>query len=146
MKIKTDTLKEFKDATFLILKKVKQNKKGATTLLLYGDLGAGKTTMSKQIGKIFGVKKTMNSPTFTIIKKYDLKDKNYKKLFHIDAYRLESYKEMEKLHFKEIIENPEHLVLIEWPEKILKILPPKTNKIHISHADEGRVIEVVYSK
>lgn len=121
----------------LILKKIKPSKTKATAILLSGDLGAGKTTMSQQIGKIFGIKKTMSSPTFVIMRRYMLKEKAFENLFHIDAYRLESEKEITKLGFKEIISNPKNLVLIEWPEKIKKALPKKATKISIKHLEKG---------
>lgn len=56
-------------------------------ILLKGDLGAGKTTFTKALGKALGVKKVINSPTFTILKSYKMKDQRM--LYHIDAYRLE---------------------------------------------------------
>lgn len=127
----------------LILKKIKPSKTKATAILLSGDLGAGKTTMSQQIGKIFGIKKTMSSPTFVIMRRYMLKEKAFENLFHIDAYRLESEKEITKLGFKEIISNPKNLVLIEWPEKIKKALPKKAIKVLIKHLEKGREIEVL---
>lgn len=141
MKIKN--LTEFKKAVENIFKKIKINKKEATVILLSGDLGAGKTTMTQIIGKKLGIKKTIQSPTFVLIRKYKLKNKDYEFMFHIDAYRLESEKEIEKLNFKEIISSPKNLVLIEWPEKISKILPKKVKKIKIKHIKEGR--EIIFS-
>ncbi|HRH30452.1 MAG TPA: tRNA (adenosine(37)-N6)-threonylcarbamoyltransferase complex ATPase subunit type 1 TsaE [Candidatus Paceibacterota bacterium] len=143
MLIKTKSLKEFEGVALGFAKKLRPNTQGATVVLLSGDLGAGKTTMTQVIGKNFGVEKVMQSPTFMIIRNYELKINNFEQLFHIDAYRLESEKEIEKLGFQEIISNPKNLVLIEWPEKIKKILPRKVFKISIEHINEKeRLVEI----
>lgn len=140
MKIKTKNLKDFKIATEKIFTKIKPNEKGATVVLLSGDLGAGKTTMTQIFGKILGVKKTIASPTFVIMRSYKLKTKDHRLLIHIDAYRLDSGKDIEKLGFKEIIKEPKNLILIEWPERIKKILPQNSYKIFIKHLEKGREI------
>lgn len=127
----------------MVFKKLRPNTQGATVLLLSGDLGAGKTTFSQRVGMKFGIEKTMPSPTFVLIRRYELKNKLFENIFHIDAYRLESEKEIEKLGFEEIVKNPKNLVLIEWPEKIKKILPKKVFKISIEHINEKeRLVEV----
>lgn len=143
MLIKTKNLKEFESVALGFAKKLKTNTQGATVVLLSGDLGAGKTTMAQIIGKRFGVEKLMQSPTFVIMRSYKLEDKFFELLVHIDAYRLESEEEIEKLGFQEIISNPKNLVLIEWPEKIKKILPRKVFKISIEHINEKeRLVEI----
>ncbi len=87
---------------------------------LYGDLGSGKTALTKSIAKILGVTEEVTSPTFVIAKFYKGKDKQ---LVHIDAYRLEHFSELESLGFKEWCADPKNLVIIEWPEKVKEILP-----------------------
>ena len=114
----------------------------ATILGLYGELGAGKTTLTQNIAKALGVKEKVLSPTFVIMKIFDLKNPNFKKLIHIDAYRLEDSKELSVLGWNEIINDPTNLVLIEWPEKVADIMPPHT-QINLSHIDEtSREIEI----
>lgn len=113
------------------------NKKLATIICLHGDLGTGKTTFSQFVAKNLGVKRKVNSPTFVIMRRYDLKHKNFKNLFHLDAYRLKNHKELLVLGWKEIISKPENLILIEWPENVIKAIPKKHHKIHISHTKEG---------
>lgn len=147
MLIKTKNLKEFESVALGFAKKLRANTQGATVVLLSGDLGAGKTTMTQIIGKRFGVEKLMQSPTFVIMRSYKLEDKFFELLVHIDAYRLEaeaeSESEIEKLGFQEIISNPKNLVLIEWPEKIKKILPRKVFKISIEHINKKeRLVEI----
>ncbi len=112
-------------------------KNKATVVGLYGELGTGKTTFTKSVAKILGIKSKVNSPTYVIMKSYKLKGKSYKNLFHIDAYRLKNEKELLHLGWNEIIENKEHLVFIEWPENVIKALPKKHHQIHITHTKEG---------
>ena len=126
-------IKETNEIAKEFLNKLKPVKSGATVVGLYGDLGAGKTTLTQAIGRLLKIKRKLNSPTYVIIKNYELQTTNYKKLFHIDAYRLKNEKELQQLGWDEIISNKEHLVFIEWPENIIKIMPKKHHEIHISH-------------
>ena len=69
--------------------------------------------------------------------------KDYKLLFHIDAYRLKDYRDLIPLGIKEIIADPQNIVLIEWSERVRRILPRKHTKIHIDHISESsRKIEI----
>jgi len=135
--------KETNEIAKEFLVKLSPLEKSATVVGLYGELGTGKTTFTQFIAKELGIKKKINSPTFTIMKRYALKNKNYKNLFHIDAYRLKNEKELPHLGWEEIIENKEHLIFIEWPENIIKAMPKKHHQIHISHTKEGhRKLEI----
>lgn len=95
----------------------------ATTVGLYGELGSGKTTFMKYLAKAFGVDEIIQSPTFVIEKIYELENKNFQHLIHIDAYRLEKAEEMLNLGWSEIIADPKNLICVEWPEKIAEIMP-----------------------
>lgn len=112
-----------------------KNKSGAGALVvgLKGELGAGKTTFVQAVAKQLGIKSKIASPTFVIMKKYTLKGKNHKFLFHLDAYRLKNEKELIHLGWQEVISNPEHLVFIEWPENVKKAMPKMSKFINISH-------------
>lgn len=88
---------------------------------LSGNLGAGKTTFSKEIAQILKVEESVTSPTFVIQKTYITKDAEIKKIVHIDAYRLESDRELEALQFKNTVEQMNTVVLLEWPEKVPEI-------------------------
>lgn len=90
----------------------------ATTVFLSGDLGAGKTTFVKVLAKEFGITEDLMSPTFVILKRYDIKGAVFKNMIHIDAYRLKSYEELVKIKFPEYLSNAENLILIEWPEMV----------------------------
>lgn len=118
-----------------ILEKLEESKK-ATILSLRGDLGAGKTAFVKSLGKALGVKDNITSPTFVILKTYKLKAKTYKLLHHIDAYRLETEKELEVLGWSEIIKDPKNLIAIEWPENVPGLIPNSAVKIFFEFIDE----------
>lgn len=124
--------------TFIdIILKDKKKTKGALVVALSGDLGAGKTAFTQAVAKYLGVKDKIKSPTFVIMKNYELRITNYKKLFHIDAYRLKNEKELLHLGWEEIVGNKEHLVFIEWPENVKKVIPPDARFINISHEKNG---------
>jgi tRNA threonylcarbamoyladenosine biosynthesis protein TsaE len=97
--------------------------KEATVVGLYGDLGSGKTAFTKALAQTLGVTETVPSPTFIIMKSYELEAKSFKFLYHIDAYRLESGIEIEKLGWNDIVKNPENLIIVEWPERIKEVMP-----------------------
>jgi len=108
-------------------------KRAATVLALEGELGAGKTVLVKALGRALGIKKPMTSPTFVLMKCYKLKTINYKLLYHIDAYRLKDHQDLEALGIKEILKEPGNLVLIEWAERVKKLVPKNAVWIHIDH-------------
>src|SRR3989344_336217 len=101
----------------------------ATVIALQGDLGAGKTAFTQEVGKILGVKENMHSPTFVIEKIYQIDWSGFKNLIHIDAYRLEKDSELLHLGWEEIVKETENLVLVEWPENVLGIIPHDAKKI-----------------
>lgn len=115
--------------------KVETNQR-ATVVGLHGDLGAGKTTFVQAIGRALGIKDRITSPTFVLIKNYAIPQigkaspRQWKKLVHIDCYRLEKLEELGKLSWSELIADQSNLILIEWPERVEKILPAETIKIN----------------
>lgn len=116
-----------KIAEFALGKKTR----GALVLGLSGELGSGKTRFAKGFIRAFGIKKPVTSPTFVLAKRYPAKNKRV--VFHIDAYRVKNMKELSHFGFKEIIANPENIVLVEWPERISSALPKNTYSISFSH-------------
>ncbi len=98
-------------------------------ILLTGDLSAGKTTITKGIGKSLGVTKIINSPTFTIVKEYHGRIS----LYHLDLYRLEGLNQDYDL--EEYI-NGDGVCVIEWPYQIEEILPKEYLEIHLERIDE----------
>lgn len=110
-----------------------------TVITLTGDLGAGKTTFTKGIGRGLGVKKVINSPTFTIVKVY----RGKLPLYHFDAYRLEDNDS--ELGFEEMFESG-GISVIEWPQFIEDILPEERLDIEILKNEDNSRSFVFYPK
>jgi tRNA threonylcarbamoyladenosine biosynthesis protein TsaE len=104
----------------------------ATVVGLQGDLGAGKTHFAQNLGKVMGVER-MPSPTFSIMNIYPVEWQGFKKLIHIDAYRLESEDELAKLGWAELLADPANLILVEWPERVEGLMPKEAKRIHFKH-------------
>ena len=147
MKIKFNKKDISKVSEKILDKSIKTKTNKAMILALSGDLGAGKTTLTQEFAKQLGIKENIVSPTFVIMKIYEIRknfipEPNFKKLIHIDAYRLESYNELLKIGWEEIIGNKDNLVIIEWPEKVKDIIPLDVFNINLIHINEmTRLIE-----
>ncbi len=115
----------------------KKDIKKATIVALSGELGSGKTHITKAIAKEFGIKEKVLSPTFVLMKRYKIKNnEKFDNLIHIDAYRLEKESEIEQIGFKKMEDSSKNLILIEWPEKIYSYLPKNCLKISLEHIDD----------
>jgi tRNA threonylcarbamoyladenosine biosynthesis protein TsaE len=136
------TKEDTKDLAKEILQKIQETKKDTATVLgLYGNLGAGKTTLTQCIADELSVKERVLSPTFVIMKIYQIDFVGFKNLVHIDAYRIENIKEILHLGFEEIIKNKENLVIVEWPERIIDVMPEHIKvKMEIVTEDERKVL------
>lgn len=97
--------------------------KRAVVVGLQGELGAGKTAFAKGFAKGLGLKEEMKSPTFILMRAFMI-PRTPKHFFHFDAYRIKSAKEFSGLGFKKLLKNPFHIILIEWSERVKKLLPP----------------------
>lgn len=91
-------------------------KNTATIVFLKGDLGSGKTTFVKNLCLFLNIKVDIHSPTFVIMKVYDFLYLDYKKMIHIDAYRLKSFNDLATLKIDEYIRDRDNVVFIEWPD------------------------------
>jgi tRNA threonylcarbamoyladenosine biosynthesis protein TsaE len=141
--MKVGSIAEMKKFASDFLRKISPSK-NAVVVGLRGDLGSGKTTFVQQIANILGVKEIVTSPTFVIQKKYSLFNQKFKKLVHIDAYRLEDSHELEVLRWKHTNSDPSNLVLIEWPDRVKEIMPDELIVIRFDYIDENiREIKVI---
>jgi tRNA threonylcarbamoyladenosine biosynthesis protein TsaE len=106
---------------------LKLDRKNFRILALRGDLGGGKTTFLQGFAKGLEIKEKILSPTFVIMKKFEIKNKKskFKYFYHLDCYRIKKTEEILKIGFKEIISDFKNIIAIEWAEKIKKILPKK---------------------
>lgn len=122
---KTNSAKETQKLAEKIAKEFK-NKGGIIALI--GDLGAGKTTFVQGFAKTLGIKDKIISPTFVLIRQHKIPRSN-KILFHLDLYRLNSLNEALQIGIEDLLKS-EDFILIEWAEKINKLLPKKTYYIN----------------
>jgi tRNA threonylcarbamoyladenosine biosynthesis protein TsaE len=115
---------DFNPVIVAVLQKAAQNSEVASLVTLTGDLGAGKTTFTGQLAAYLGVTQPVVSPTFGIMKSYELEaHPDFDRLVHIDAYRIEDISEVGPLRFAELFQTPRTLICLEWPERIAAILP-----------------------
>lgn len=116
---------------------------------LTGDLGSGKTTFVQAFLRSLGVRGRITSPTFIFVKGYALKKNKgeYKKAYHIDAYRVQKPRDLLHVGFREIVHSPRHIVLVEWADKLKKVMPKNTKWIKFEHMrGSRRSIKVGWSK
>ena len=120
---------------FLALRRNQGENSHAAVFGLSGNLGGGKTTFLQGFAKGFGVKNKILSPTFVIMKKFQIppipknrrpSDLWYKHFYHFDCYRFDKPGDILELGWKAIISNPKNIVAVEWPGKIKKVLPKST--------------------
>lgn len=127
----TKTAQETKDFG----KKLATELQGGEILCLFGDLGAGKTTLVKGIAEGMGIKNDITSPTFTLMNVYK-GNKNI--LAHIDTYRLKDEQELVEIGAEDYLGRPNVIAVVEWPEKIAGLLAGKKVKnIFIEHSGEN---------
>lgn len=111
--------------TQTIAQKLAQKLKEGAIIALTGPLGAGKTTFAQGFAQKLGIKQHLLSPTFVLMREYEIPGNKSGKLFHIDLYRLENIQNIESLGLPEIFANPKNIILIEWAEKLGELLPQK---------------------
>lgn len=110
------------------------NSKGLLTLS--GNLGSGKTTLSRGIIQSYGHIGAVKSPTYTLVEPYEIGDK---RIYHFDLYRMEDPEELEFIGLWDYLAE-EALIIIEWPEKACGILPPADLVIQLDKQEQGRKI------
>ncbi|NLY71682.1 MAG: tRNA (adenosine(37)-N6)-threonylcarbamoyltransferase complex ATPase subunit type 1 TsaE [Clostridiales bacterium] len=116
--------------------------KADTVIALIGDLGSGKTALTKAIAKGLGIEQQVTSPTFTIIQEYS---GGRLPLYHFDVYRLEDEEDMYELGYEEYFYG-DGVCVIEWADQIKGLLPKNTIYINIyygSHENE-RIYTIEY--
>lgn len=111
---------------------------GGEVIGLIGELGAGKTVFTKGLAAGLGVKENVNSPTFVLMKIYEIRDPRsiIRNLIHIDAYRLAKPEELSAIGAPEYFGRPDTVAIIEWADKIRSVLPDKFVLITIMAKDK----------
>ena len=113
-----------------------------TIVALIGDLGSGKTTFAQGFAEGLDIYESIVSPTFKLVSEYD---GGKCKLIHVDTYRLDSVEEFLNICGEDIIRTPGAIILIEWADKIIDILPPETVQIdflRISKIENERELSI----
>ena len=130
-------------------------KDGPCVIGLSGELGAGKTTFAKNFAKALGVKETVKSPTYILMRKHEIrnpksetnskfKKNKFKTLYHLDVYRINNTKEILDLDWKDLIKDKNNIILVEWAENIKKAFPKTHFWLNFEHAEKNkRKIEVL---
>ena len=113
-----DGISELRDAAKEINDLIDES--GCTIILLRGDMGAGKTTLTKELCAVRGVSDAVTSPTFALINEY--KDAEENSIYHFDFYRINDIKEVMDLGYEAYFYSGD-LCLVEWPEKIEELVP-----------------------
>ena len=119
-------LSEIEKASNFVLKNVNRD-----VILITGEVGTGKTTLIKEYCKLIGVEEIVNSPTYTLINEYQNKSG---KIVHMDLYRVENINEINELGLFEYLDK--NIVIIEWPEIIIKMIDIKYSLINITFINE----------
>ena len=121
---------------------------------LAGDLGAGKTTLTRYWLQALGHTGAVKSPTYTLVEPYSIEqnDGSVKPVYHADLYRLQDPEELSFIGFDEYLDEPNALVIIEWASRADSYLPPPTLFIDMTQAtstdkdNESRQVELRLSK
>ena len=152
------TITNSEKETYVLAKKYAKNLKGGAVLGLIGNLGAGKTVFIKGLAQGLGLKKNITSPTFVIMKVYPVKSRSarilpkakllngaysikkgkIKNLVHIDAYRLKKGQDLIAIGAQEYFSRPETITVIEWADRVKKVLPKRTKYIKIKILEDNK--------
>ena len=137
MKKLVQTLAELEAEAEQFIRTLAPSQRGATLVTLSGELGAGKTAFVKAVAKACGVEETVTSPTFVLEKIYALSGQPFKRLVHLDAYRLENGADLAPLGFDELMRDSGNLVVLEWPERVSDALPAPAVRIALTANPDG---------
>lgn len=120
------------DATTRLGARIAGGLKSGDAVALWGDLGAGKTTLARAILRALGVTDDVPSPTFTLVQSYETRPR----IAHFDLYRLKNAREMEELGFEDAL--ADGAVLVEWPERAPEALPPEALHVRLKQENGAR--------
>jgi tRNA threonylcarbamoyladenosine biosynthesis protein TsaE len=137
-------LKTYKAASLVELKTIAENLiadlGNNKVVAFYGEMGVGKTTLIKELCKVLEVDDVASSPTFSIVNEY--MSKSGKAIYHFDFYRIEKEEEVYDLGYEDYFYS-DCFCFIEWPEKILNLIPENIVKVSIDLDDENnRLISI----
>lgn len=140
------------DETQNVAENLAKNLEDTKFLALFGNLGSGKTTFVQGFAKGLGIRQRIISPTFIIVREHKIGIKNeelpaspklkrgerIKNFYHIDLYRVQTPHDIEGLGLKEIFNDQNNIVAVEWAEKIKNILPEERIELYFENLEENR--------
>lgn len=115
---------------------------GATVVALVGELGSGKTTFTQGFLRALGVRGTITSPTFILMRPHRITRGGFKRAIHVDTYRLKDSHSLAALGFKEILKDPANVIIIEWADRVRRILPKNTMWATLKHGKRENEREI----
>ncbi len=126
--------------TELLGEKIADRLKKGTVIALIGELGTGKTAMTKAIAKGLGITENVNSPTFTLVQEYYSGKLPF---FHFDVYRVDAIDELDVIDFNEYFYS-DGICVVEWADLIEEELPDEAIRVFIEYAKEedSRIIKI----
>lgn len=110
---------------------------GARVVALSGELGAGKTQFAKAIAASLGITANVTSPTFLIMKSYPVTQGPFRRLYHLDCYRVGEAAEVRALGWDAIVADAQNLIVVEWAERIAELLPPSALRLRLEISGEN---------
>ena len=130
------------EETGRIAQEVAKSLQGGEVLALSGNLGAGKTVFVKALAKAMGVEENITSPTFVLMKVYDVEVGKIRRIVHVDCYRLEGQEDLADIGLSDYLAFDNSVVVIEWADKIIN-LPDSTIKIKIENLEGDKRIIII---
>ncbi len=131
-----NSVTELKDVSVALLQQLQD----IQVVAFDGQMGAGKTTFIQQTLKAMGIEGLEGSPTYSLINEYD--SPFYGKVYHLDLYRLNSIEEIYDIGIEELLYQ-KSICFIEWPEKMVELLPDNTIWVYIRiNEDLSRIITI----
>ena len=139
------TLAAFEQAAAAFITSLIPNVERATLITLSGDLGAGKTAFVKAAARHLCIPEEVTSPTFVLQKAYEVpegeKTLPWRRLVHLDVYRLAQKKDLDALRFSETLSDRKNLIMVEWPEQIGDFgIKPDAHLVITTLPQGGRII------
>src|SRR3990167_8642951 len=136
------------EQTIEYARRIAKRLKGGEVIGLVGELGSGKTTFVKGLAEGLGIKEPVTSPTFVLLKEYPITHRHLHfasvngevsmKLMHVDAYRVGNIEDIKPVGIEDYLGRDDVIMVIEWAEKIKKILPKHTIYINFKHINESK--------